>query len=229
MTKQQAHQRIEKLRKLINRHRYLYHVLDRQEISDAALDSLKKELFDLEQEFPEFITADSPTQRVGGKPLKKFKKVKHSKPMLSFNDAFSEKDMEDWVERISKLLTPLEVSGSWEKHKENKPLTGLTKEEKSQIEFYCELKIDGLAIELIYKDGVLETGSTRGDGIIGENITQNLKTIEAIPLRLRESCPSKVIARGEVFISKKEFGKINKEQQKYIMFMNLLLSFFQIR
>lgn len=193
MTKQQARQRVKKLKKLISHHRYLYHVLDRQEISDAALDSLKKELFDLEQRFPEFITADSPTQRVGGKPLKKFEKVKHSKPMLSFNDAFSEKDMKDWVERISKLLT---------------------KKEKGQISFYCELKIDGLAIELIYKNEVLKIGSTRGDGIIGEDITQNLKTIEAIPLKLRESRLDVVIVRGEVFISKKEFGKINKEQKK---------------
>ncbi len=208
MTKQQAKQRIEKLKKLISYHRYLYHVLDRQEISDAALDSLKKELFDLEQKFPEFITADSPTQRVGGKPLKKFKKVKHQKPMLSFNDAFSEEDIEDWLERISKLLSDKEKSG---------------------IDFYCELKIDGLAIELIYERGVLKVGSTRGDGTIGEDITHNLKTIEAIPLSFKikkqplgESAsrpvklkiPPKVVIRGEVFISKKEFKKINKEQQK---------------
>jgi len=202
MAKKEAKQRIEKLKKLISYHRHLYHVLDRQEISDAALDSLKKELFDLEQKFPEFITADSPTQRVGGKPLKKFKKVKHPKPMLSFNDAFSEEDMKDWLERISKLLND---------------------KEKSEIDFYCELKIDGLAIELIYEDEVLKVGSTRGDGIIGEDITQNLKTIEAIPLRIEEARPpsadggrasEELVIRGEVFISKKEFGKINKKQQK---------------
>ena len=203
MTKQKVHQRIKKLRKLINRHRYLYHVLDRQEISDSALDSLKKELFDLEQEFPEFITPDSPTQRIGGKPLEKFKKARHPKPMLSFNDAFSEKDMEDWLERISKLLT---------------------RREASEIGFYCELKIDGLAIELIYQNEILKTGSTRGNGIIGEDITQNLKTIEAIPLRIAtedKKEPSSflkgtrflsrlVVARGEVFIPKKEFEKFKK-------------------
>jgi len=203
MIKQQAHQRIKKLRKLINHHRYLYHVLDRQEISDSALDSLKKELFDLEQEFPEFITPDSPTQRIGGKPLEKFKKARHPKPMLSFNDAFSEKDMEDWLERISKLLT---------------------RREASEIGFYCELKIDGLAIELIYQNEILKTGSTRGNGIIGEDITQNLKTIEAIPLRIAtedKKEPSSflkgtrflsrlVVARGEVFIPKKEFEKFKK-------------------
>ena len=165
MTKAVAKKRIEKLKKVINYHRYLYHVLDRQEISEAALDSLKKEFFDLEQKFPELITPDSPSQRVAGKPLKKFEKTKHPQPMLSFNDAFSEKDMEDWLERISKLLTSKEVS---------------------QIDFYCEPKLDGLAIELIYENGILKVGSTRGDGIIGEDVTQNLKTIEAIPLRLRE-------------------------------------------
>jgi len=215
MTKKEAKKRIEKLRKLIRYHRYLYHVLDRQEISDSALDSLKKELFDLEQKFPEFITSDSPTQRVGGKPLEKFKKVRHPTPMLSINDAFSEKDMEDWLERISKLLTS---------------------EEKEQIDFYCEPKLDGLAIELIYRHGILKIGSTRGNGITGEDVTQNLKTIEAIPLRLREEKEviadlekkglkeiaqqikkkgyKEIVVRGEVIITKKEFERVNKEQKK---------------
>ena len=165
MTKQQAHQRVKKLRKIIDYHRYLYHVLDRQEISDAALDSLKKELFDLEQKFPGFITLDSPTQRVGGKLSEKFKKVKHFNPMLSFNDAFSKEDMKSWLERISKLLTQKEIS---------------------RIDFFCELKFDGLAVELVYKNKVFQIGSTRGDGAIGEDVTQNLKVIEAIPLRLRK-------------------------------------------
>ncbi|MDP2910352.1 MAG: NAD-dependent DNA ligase LigA, partial [bacterium] len=199
MIKQEAKKRIEKLKKVINRHRYLYHVLDRPEISDSALDSLKKELFDLEQEFPDLITPDSPTQRIGGQPLDKFEKVKHSQPMLSFNDAFSKKDMEDWLTRISKLLTKKEIS---------------------EIDFYCELKIDGLAIELIYQDGVLKNGSTRGDGVIGEDITQNLKTVEAIPLKLAGirsplasggRIPEKTVVRGEVFIPKKAFEKFKNE------------------
>ena len=198
MTKKEAKQRIEKLRELINRHRYLYHVLDRQEISDSALDSLKKELFDLEKNFPEFITSDSPTQRVGGKPLAKFVKIRHSSPMLSLNDAFSKEDMEDWFARISKLLD---------------------KSKASQIDFYCELKIDGLAIELIYENGIFKTGSTRGDGITGEDVTQNLKTIESIPLKIGGASGGYkntgiFIARGEVFIPKKEFYKINKEQER---------------
>lgn len=210
-----AKRRIEKLKKLIHHHRYLYHVLDKQEISESVLDSLKKELFDLEQKFPEFTTPDSPTQRVGGKPLEEFEKVRHPQPMLSINDAFSEKDMEDWLERISKLLT---------------------QEEIEKIDFYCEPKLDGLAIELIYKDGILETGSTRGDGVTGEDVTQNLKTIEAIPLKLREKETvakelekgglkeiaqnirkkgyKEVVAKGEVIITKKEFERVNKQQKK---------------
>jgi len=191
MDKQQAQQRISKLKETINHHRYLYHVLDRQEISDSALDSLKKELFDLEQQFPDLITSDSPTQRIGGEALKEFKKVKHSQRMISFNDAFSKEDMEDWYSRFIKLVPD---------------------NQKNKIDFYCELKIDGLAIELIYEKGFLKTGSTRGDGNIGEDITQNLKTVEAIPLTINDK--RNIIVRGEVFITKKEFERINREQKE---------------
>src|SRR3989338_2702131 len=196
MNKTEAKKRIEKLREVINYHRYLYHVLDKQEISDATLDSLKKELFDLEQEFPQFITPDSPTQRVGGEPLKEFKKFKHSEPMLSFNDAFDEKDIQEREERFERLSKGAKKGG-----------------------YYSELKIDGLAIELTYKKGILEIGSTRGDGVIGEDVTQNLKTVDAIPLKLeirdlRLEIPSTLTVRGEVFITKKEFQRINREQDK---------------
>jgi len=215
MTKKEVKLRIEKLKKVINHHRYLYHVLDKQEISESALDSLKKELFDLEQKYPEFITEDSPTQRIGGEPLKEFKKTRHPKPMLSFNDAFSKDDMLDWEERIKKLLTQKEIE---------------------KLDYFVELKFDGLAIELIYIGGVLKTGSTRGDGRVGEDVTQNLKTIESIPLRLRgekevindlrkeglEEIASfvrkkglkEVVVRGEALISKKEFERINRLQEK---------------
>jgi len=165
MKKQEIRKRIEKLRKLIEKYRYSRHVLDKELVPIDVEDSLKKELFDLEQKYPEFITPDSPTQRVGGKPLEKFEKVRHPSPMLSFNDAFSKEDMEDWLARISKLLT---------------------KEELKEVDFYCEPKLDGLAIELIYREGILRFGLTRGDGFFGENVTQNLKTIESIPLKLRE-------------------------------------------
>jgi len=203
MDKKEVQQRINKLKKTINHHRYLYHVLDKQEISDSASDSLKKELFDLEQKYPELITKDSPTQRVGGKALKKFTKVKHFQRMLSFNDAFSKDDMEDWQKRFTKLLA---------------------EKEKQEVNFYCELKIDGLAIELIYENGFLKTGSTRGDGTIGEDITENLKTVEAIPLKIENwkepygeqatKIPERLVVRGEVFITKKEFKRINKLQKE---------------
>lgn len=215
MTKSQAKKRIEKLRNLIEKYRYSRHVLDKELVSIDVEDSLKKELFDLEQKFPQFITPDSPTQRVGGEPLEKFEKVKHLKPMLSFNDAFSKEDMQDWLERNKKLLE---------------------KEEIEKIDFYCEPKLDGLAIELIYRDGIFFVGSTRGDGLIGENVTQNLKTIESIPLKLREIGEviedlkkeglkeitqnierlklKEVIVRGEAIITKRNFELVNKEQEK---------------
>lgn len=191
MGKEEIKDRIKKLKEAIDYHRYLYHVKDTQEISEAALDSLKKELFDLERQYPEFVSPDSPTQRVGGQPLKNFKKVKHPERMLSFNDAFSKADMQDWQTRFMKLIP------------EN---------QRNKVDFYCELKIDGLAIELIYKNGFLQTGSTRGDGNIGEDITQNLKTVDAIPLAIKDK--RQIIVRGEVFITRKEFERINKEQKE---------------
>jgi DNA ligase (NAD+) len=215
MRKEEAKERIEKLKKLIEKYRYARHVLDQELVPIEVEDSLKKELFELEQKFPEFITPDSPTQRVGGKVLEKFEKVKHPEPMLSLNDAFSEEDLKNWFERISKLLN---------------------KEEIQKIDFFCEPKLDGLAIELIYENGILKIGSTRGDGIFGENVTENLKTIESLPLRLRgvdeviedlekegeikiadyirKHGLKEVVARGEAIITKKNFELVNEEQKK---------------
>ena len=144
MSKDQAKARIEKLKQEINKYRYEYHVLDRSEISDSALDSLKKELFDLESDFPEFVTPDSPTQRVAGKPLKEFKKVKHGERMTSFNDAFSEGDMLKWFERIENYLGRTLATGGARD-------VGTSTNSKSTPLFYCELKIDGLAISLRYE------------------------------------------------------------------------------
>ncbi len=196
MEKSSARERISQLKKIINYHRHLYHVLDKQEISDEALDSLKKELFDLEARFPDLATADSPTQRVGGEPLKEFKKVVHATRMNSLNDAFSEDDMRAWIERLHNYL--------------KSQISNL----KSQ-DFYCDLKMDGLAVELVYRDGLLAQGSTRGDGLIGEDITHNLRTIEAIPLalELKDGAPEELVVRGEVFLTKKEFARINREQK----------------
>jgi len=206
MDKQQTKQRIAKLKKVINHHRYLYHVLDKIEISDAVLDSLKHELNQLEQQYPDLITLDSPTQRVGGQALDKFEKVEHQKRMLSLNDAFSKEELKSWQERIQKLVP------------------------SQKLKYFAELKIDGFAIALIYQNGVLIQGATRGDGQIGENVTQNLKTINSIPLKLEiyQKLSSRIIqdrvekllvngrieVRGEVHMTKKTFERINQEREK---------------
>lgn len=206
LTKKQAKERIEKLKKVINHYRYLYHVLDRSEISDEAHDSLKNELYKLEQQFPEFITPDSPTQRVGGEPLDEFKKAEHAQPMLSIEDLFSKEEFYDWEEYVKRLRP------------------------NADIEYFCELKIDGFAISALYKNGMLIRGATRGSGKIGEDVTQNIKTIESIPLsvEIHDSSISENIkndleaaigsgtieVRGEIFIDKKSFEKLNREQRK---------------
>jgi DNA ligase (NAD+) len=190
MNRIQAKKRIEKLKAVISYHRYLYHVLDKQEISDEALDSLKHELYKLEQQYPDLLTPDSPTQRVGGEPLKEFKKVEHKTPMLSMEDIFSQEELKDWENYVKRLL----------------PGTSLN--------YFCEPKIDGFAISLIYKNGVLIQGSTRGDGKIGENVTQNLKTIESIPLKLKNKLKGEVDIRGEVYMEKKDFEKFNKKRKQ---------------
>jgi DNA ligase (NAD+) len=216
MTKKEIKNRIEKLKKEINLHRYNYHVLDQESISEAALDSLKNELFKLEQENPEFITTDSPTQRVGGKAVEKFVKSEHFSPMLSLFDAFSEKDMLDWQDRLGRFLS------------DNKLNTF-----KPDWTYYCEVKLDGLAVNLKYKNGFLVEGATRGDGKIGENILSNLKTIDSIPLSLDlpdekylksldldSALILKIIksglieVRGEAIMTKRRLEKINKIYQE---------------
>ena len=213
MDKNNAKKRIEKLKKEINHHRYFYHVLDRQEISDGALDSLKNELYKLETQYPEFITPDSPTQRVAGKPLDKFKKVRHSIPMMSLFDAFNEQDMKGWEARLYSLIG-----------------------HGFKFDYYCELKLDGLAAGLRYEKGVFAQGATRGNGVIGEDITQNLRTVEAIPLALRQPQKSELTKsglakdaimkiqaalekgiieiRGEVIMPNKVFAELNKKYKK---------------
>ncbi len=192
--KKSAIARAEKLRKLLDYHRTLYHTFDAPEISDAAFDSLKNELESLEKQFPELQAKESPTQLVGAKPLKEFPKAHHPVRMLSFNDAFSEKEMIDWRTRL---------------------INHLGVKDTRDFEYYCELKIDGLAIELVYENGILIQGSTRGDGSTGEDVTQNLKTISDIPQSLTRlgqwQIPKKLIVRGEVFMNKKELERLNKE------------------
>ncbi len=201
MTKAAARERIEQLKKLIAKYRSSRLTFNKELISPEAEDALKKELFDLETQFPDLVTADSPTQRIGGAPLKEFKKVHHTERMTSFNDAFSEDDMRAWFKRLEDYLG-----------RERR------REREQRVEFYCELKIDGLAIELEYENGVFVRGSTRGDGMVGEDVTQNLKTIEAIPLQISGDglprgikMPQRLIVRGEVFLTKREFARINRE------------------
>lgn len=215
MTKDQAKKRIKKLRTEINHHRYLYHVLNRQEISDAVLDSLKQNLVKLEKDFPDLLTLDSPTQRVAGEVLSGFKKIRHQTPMLSLNDAFSVEELEDWKNRLQKLIPG------------------------GNLNYFAEIKVDGFAVSLIYENGLLKTASTRGDGIIGENVTENVKTIESVPLRLHDiselhkekeihailkrfprvkkavsKIPRTLEVRGEVYMTKRAFEEVNLEQEK---------------
>lgn len=184
--------RLDSLKKTIEKYRYEYHVLNKTDISPEALDSLKKELSDIENKYPDLITPDSPTQRVAGAPLPEFKKIAHTVPQWSFNDAFSEEDMSDFDGRVGRGLS------------KNNSLKKYT--------YVCELKIDGLKIVLEYKKGLLFSAATRGDGKVGEDVTSNVKTIESIPLRLTE--PVDIIVEGEIFISKSRFEIVNKNQKK---------------
>ncbi|MDO8474216.1 MAG: NAD-dependent DNA ligase LigA [bacterium] len=194
MNKAEAKKRIEKLKSLINHHRFLYHVEDREEISDSAFDMLKHELFSLEQQYPDLITLDSPTQRVGGMPLDKFRKVPHTVPMLSIEDIFTEEELRDWETYVERL------SGG------------------KVRQYFAELKVDGFAVSLKYKDGVFQTGATRGNGTIGEDVTQNLKTIESIPLRLEGETEGtdkgSIEVRGEVYMAKSDFDRFNQERKR---------------
>jgi len=184
----QAKQKIEKLKSEINHHNYRYYVLDNPEVSDAEYDELMQELQALEAEYPRFLTPDSPTQRVGAAPVAAFGVVEHPLPLLSLGNAFSKEELDAWYKRTLKL------AGS------------------QQFDFTCEHKIDGLAVALTYIDGKLTTGATRGDGLRGEDITQNLKTVRSIPLSVSGDFPPRFEVRGEVFLPKAGFEKLNRER-----------------
>ncbi len=226
MRKEDAKKRIEKLRELINDYRYHYHVLDESIMSEAAADSLKHELTLFEEEFPELITPDSPTQRVAGKPLDKFSKVRHEKRMISLADVFSEQEVREWISRDEKLIPGGTIK-----------------------EFFTDIKMDGLACSLKYHNGIFTKAVTRGDGLIGEDVTLNVKTIENVPLKIsiseehpsfsgcvarahrhgasaltlalpgseipsKEGIPSEIEIRGEIVIFKKDFERLNEIQRK---------------
>ncbi|MFA5129410.1 MAG: NAD-dependent DNA ligase LigA [Patescibacteria group bacterium] len=217
MTKSDAEKRIKKLREEIDRYRYQYHVLDRLEISEAALDALKHELYTLEQQYPDLITPDSPTQRVAGKVMKGFRKVEHQERMLSIEDVFSFEEAQEWFERIQKLRP------------------------HDALELYADLKMDGLALSIVYEDGEMRVAATRGNGRIGEDVTQNIRTIEAIPIALRRPTESEISAflkkyhgqldvekckrtlldhrgrieiRGEIYMTKKQLDRLNAVLRK---------------
>lgn len=183
----EAKERVVKLRDAINHHRYLYHVEDKEEISSEALDSLKNELAKLEEQYPELVTPDSPTQRVGGKALDQFEKVAHVVPQWSFNDAFTEEDIRAFDERVKKMA-------------------------KASPSYTAELKIDGLKVVLSYEKGILKTAATRGDGRVGEDVTQNVRTIESVPLKLQS--PVSAVVEGEIYMRKSVFARLNKQREK---------------
>lgn len=196
MDRAQAAERIIKLRELIHDYRYHYHVLDESLMSEAAADSLKHELSQLEEQYPDLITPDSPTQRVAGVALDKFEKVAHQTRMISLNDVFNRDEVEAWVKRMDKLLPGA-------KH-----------------EFFCDIKMDGLACALIYEDGVLVQAVTRGDGQVGEDVTMNVRTIENVPLNLRQSTTKsqflngRTEIRGEIIMTKADFDRLNTSREK---------------
>ncbi len=197
MNKSQATERVIKLRELINDYRYHYHVLDESIMSEAAADSLKHELSQLEEQFPELITPDSPTQRVAGAPLPGFKQLEHSSRMLSLNDVFNEEELRAWEERVKKLLPA-----------------------GARLEYFADIKMDGLACALVYEDGLLKRGITRGDGFVGEDVTTNVRTIDSVPLSLRADkrfnsfLAGRTEVRGEIVMYKEEFAALNDQRAK---------------
>ncbi len=189
----EARNRAKSLRELIDYHRKLYHEQDKHEISDQVYDSLISELIFLESKYPELKIPDSPTERVGGKPLKEFKKIRHKVAQWSFNDAFNEEDILDFDTRVKKFLKQ-------ETGREINPI------------YTCELKIDGLKIVFEYEKGLLKAAATRGDGTIGEDVTENVRTIESVPLRITQAID--IIVEGEAYMPKHQFAILNSEQKK---------------
>lgn len=194
ISREKAHSRINELTDLIHHHDFRYYVLDDPEISDQAYDTLMRELQALEKDFPDLRRPDSPTQRVSGAVLDKFNKVKHGVPMLSLANALTEKEFMEFDERAHRFLDA---------------------PEKAQLEYFAELKYDGMSVNLTYEKGHLVCAATRGDGETGEDVTQNVRTIRSVPLRLKTEKPPKLIeVRGEVVLPIKDFEKLNEEQAK---------------
>ncbi len=188
MVEEEVSKRIDRLREQINYHNYRYYVLDSPEVSDAEYDALMVELRGLEEEHPELVTAESPTQRVGAAPVEAFGVVEHRLPLLSLANVFSYDELLAWHRRVTNMVPDRDM------------------------DFVCELKLDGLAVALTYENGRLVSGATRGDGYRGEDITQNLRTIRSIPLSVPRDAPASFEVRGEVYLSRKGFKKLNEER-----------------
>ncbi|MGA7378022.1 MAG: NAD-dependent DNA ligase LigA, partial [Candidatus Sulfotelmatobacter sp.] len=188
--------KIEALREKIRQHEYLYYVLDQPEISDTEFDKLMRQLKEIEAEHPELLTADSPTQRVGGKPREGFVKVRHSSPMLSLDNTYNEDELRDWERRVH------ELSG------------------RKEVDYVCELKLDGMSLALIYEDGKLVRGTTRGDGTVGEDVTLNVRTVRSVPLSIskeklkKAGIPPNFEVRGELLMPTAAFKKVNEERER---------------
>ena len=206
MNKFQAKNRIEKLAAEINRQRYEYHVLDKPDVTDEVYDSLMAELRELEEKFPELRLVDSPTQRIGGVPLKKFQKVRHRVRQWSFDDVFGAAELRKWEEKVGRMVEKSSVFSTPPSR-----LRDTSPEYKGGgIEYVCEVKIDGLKIILTYEKGIFVSGATRGDGVIGEDVSENLKTIRSIPLKL--NYPVDCVVVGECWLGKSELSRINQDR-----------------
>ncbi|MBI3308277.1 MAG: NAD-dependent DNA ligase LigA, partial [Candidatus Melainabacteria bacterium] len=184
-------EKVKDLKNKLHRWNHAYYVLDDPEVDDAVYDAAMRELLEIENKYSDLATPDSPTQRVGTKPVSEFTKVKHKTPLYSLSNAVNFEELEEWEQRIFRQLGT----------------------EQENLEYVCEMKIDGLAIALTYEDGILTLGATRGDGEVGEDITNNVKTIRAVPLILNKSVKGILEARGEVFMPIKSFEKLNNEQK----------------
>src|SRR5881398_964788 len=188
MTEAEARARVETLRRDITEHDRLYYEKAAPVISDREYDRLYKELVDLETEFPELITPDSPTQRVGGKPLEAFAQIGHRIPMLSLDNTYSEEEVANFYARVTRLLP------------------------NEKIPVVIEPKVDGVAVSLLYENGRLRYAATRGDGMVGDDITQNIRTIRSVPSQLKSAAPKVFEVRGEVYMDKRGFAKLNVER-----------------
>ena len=189
MNEQEAKTRIGQLTRELQQHNYNYYVLAKPIISDYDFDQLLKELEVLEKQFPQYRLPDSPTLRVGGDITKEFKTVKHRHPMMSLSNSYSEEEIREFINRVTKAVG-------------------------NDVEFVCELKYDGVAISLTYENGVLVQAVTRGDGVRGDDVTNNIKTIKTIPLRLRGAYPEELEVRGEIFMPHAGFNRLNNEREE---------------